>query len=164
MLQRSKSKNNRVMGLIVFLVLLGVFFLVLELIFLPGVTFGTILSVVSYAAAVYLGFDRFGVVGGFVTLVVVVTLSLVATVVSLRAKTWQRLALNDKLEGQSNENPANAIKIGDKGVTISRLSPMGKVEIAGKLYEAKSGGEYIDQRTEVEVVGFENFTVLVKKM
>lgn len=152
------------MGLVAFLILLGVFFLVVELIFLPGVTIGTILSVVSYGAAVYLGFDRFGLVGGFVTLFVVVALSLVATVVSLRAKTWQRLALNDKLEGQSNESPAAAVSVGDKGVTISRLSPMGKVEIAGKQYEAKSDGAYIDQRTEVEVVGFENFTVLVKKI
>ena len=41
---------------------------------------------------------------------------------------------------------------------------MGKVEIDGKLYEAKSGGEYINQRTEVEVIGFENFTVIVKKI
>ena len=57
-----------------------------------------------------------------------------------------------------------AVAVGAKGVTISRLSPMGKVEIDGKLYEAKSGGEYIDQRTKVEVVGFENFAVIVKKM
>lgn len=152
------------MGLVVLLILLGVFFLVVELIFLPGVTLGTILSVASYGAAIYLAFDRFGFVGGMITLFVVVALSLVATVVSLRAKTWQRLALNDKVDGKSQESPATAVGVGDKGVTISRLSPMGKVEIAGKLYEAKSGGEYIDQRTEVEVVGFENFTVLVKKI
>ena len=87
------------MGLVVLLILLGVFFLVVELIFLPGVTLGTILSVASYGAAIYLAFDRFGFVGGMITLFVVVALSLVATVVSLRAKTWQRLALNDKVDG-----------------------------------------------------------------
>ena len=37
-------------------------------------------------------------------------------------------------------------------------------EIDGKYYEAKSGGEYIDQRTEVEVVGFENSNIIVRKM
>lgn len=142
----------------------GVFFLVVELIFLPGITFGTVLSVVSYVAAIYLGFDRLGVVGGFVTLVVVVALSLVATVLSLRAKTWQRLALNDKIESQSSVKPDVQVQIGDKGVALSRLSPMGKVKIAGREYEAKSDGTYIDQRSEVEVVGFENFAVLVKKI
>lgn len=152
------------MGLVISLVLLGVFFLVVELIFLPGITFGTVLSVVSYVAAIYLGFDRLGVVGGFVTLVVVVALSLVATVLSLRAKTWQRLALNDKIESQSGVKPDVQVQIGDKGIALSRLSPMGKVKIAGREYEAKSDGTYIDQRSEVEVVGFENFAVLVKKI
>ena len=152
------------MGLVIFLILLGLFFLVVELIFLPGITLGTILSAVSYGAAIYLGFSRLGLIGGMIILFVIAALSLVATVVSLRAKTWQRLALNNKVDGQSNASPEEAVAVGAKGVTISRLSPMGKVEIAGKIYEAKSGGEYIDQRTAVEVVGFENFAVIVKKI
>ena len=152
------------MGLVIFLILLGLFFLVVELIFLPGITLGTILSAVSYGAAIYLGFSRLGVIGGMIILFVIAALSLVATVVSLRAKTWQRLALNNKVDSQSNASPEEAVAVGAKGVTISRLSPMGKVEIDGKLYEAKSGGEYIDQRTEVEVVGFENSNIIVRKM
>ena len=40
----------------------------------------------------------------------------------------------------------------------------GKVEIDGRLYEAKSQDRYIDPRCEVEVVGFENFSVIVKKI
>lgn len=152
------------MGLVIFLILLGLFFLVVELIFLPGITLGTILSVVSYGAAIYLGFSRLGVIGGMIILFVIAALSLVATVVSLRAKTWQRLALNNKVDGQSNASPEEAVVVGAHGVAISRLSPMGKVEIDGKHYEAKSGGEYIDQRTEVEVVGFENSNIIVRKM
>ena len=152
------------MGLVIFLILLGLFFLGVELIFLPGITLGTILSVVSYGAAIYLGFSRLGVIGGMFILFVIAALSLVATVVSLRAKTWQRLALNNKVDGQSNASPEEAGVDGAHGVAISRLSPMGKVEIDGKHYEAKSGGEYIDQRTEVEVVGFENSYIIVRKM
>lgn len=152
------------MGLIILLVALGVFFLVLELIFLPGVTLGTALSVVSYGTAVYLAFDRFGVTGGVVAIVGVLLLSLVATILSLRAKTWQRLALNNKIESQSSPSPETLVQVGAKGVSLSRLSPMGKVKIDGKEYEAKSDGTYIDQRSEVEVVGFENFTVIVKKI
>ena len=40
---------------------------------------------------------------------------------------------------------------------------MGKILIDGRVYEAKSIDAYIDQRSEVEVVGFENFTVIVKR-
>lgn len=152
------------MGLIILLVALGVFFLVVELIFLPGVTLGTALSVVSYGVAIYLTFTRFGVVGGVIAIGVVLLLSIVATILSLRAKTWQRLALNNKIESQSNTSPETLVKVGTKGVALSRISPMGKVRIDGKEYEAKSDGTYIDQRSEVEVVGFENFTVVVKKI
>ena len=49
------------------------------------------------------------------------------------------------------------------GMTVSRLAPMGKVEIGGKIYEAKSMDSYIDPRREVEVVGFENFNIIVRK-
>ena len=61
------------------------------------------------------------------------------------------------------ESPADELKAGDRGTTVSRLSPMGKVNIGGKVYEAKSTDVYIDQRKEVEVVGFDNFTVIVKR-
>ena len=151
------------MGLIIILVLLGVFFLVAELIFLPGVTLGAILAAASYGAAIYFAFVRLGIIGGVLTIAVVVAAALVAVVMSLRAKTWQRLALNDKVEGTSMDSPAQALKVGDKGVAVSRLSPMGKVKIDGKVYEAKSVDAYIDQRCEVEVVDFENFNVVVKK-
>lgn len=152
------------MGLIAFLILLGAFFLVAELVFLPGLTFGLVLSLAGYGAAIYLAFVRLGFVGGIVTVVVVVALSLLLTVMSLRAKTWQRLALNDKVEGKSTQTPSISVKVGDKGYCISRLSPMGKVNINGEVYEAKSVDSYVDQRSNVEVVGFENFTVIVKRI
>lgn len=151
------------MGLIILLVLLGVFFLVVELVLLPGVTVGTILSLVSYAVAVYMAFERFGLTGGAVTLAVVVVISLVAVVLSLHAKTWRRFSLRQKIESSSMETPSDTVSVGQCGIAVSRLSPMGKVNIDGRVYEAKSIDSYIDQRSRVEVTGFENFTVVVKR-
>ena len=149
-------------GAMILLVLLGVFFLVVELVFLQGVTIGVLLSLASYGSAIYLAFRSNGVMGGVIVIVIILLLSLIATIFSLRAKTWRRLALNDKLEGVSMQSPEHELVVGDKGVSLSRLCPMGKVNFNGKVYEAKSLDAYIDQRSEVVVVGFENFTVLVK--
>lgn len=149
-------------GAIILLVLLGVFFLVVELVFLQGVTIGVLLSLASYGSAIYLAFRSNGVMGGVIVIVIILLLSLIATIFSLRAKTWRRLALHDKLEGVSMQSPEHELVVGDKGVSLSRLCPMGKVNFNGKVYEAKSLDAYIDQRSEVVVVGFENFTVLVK--
>ena len=85
-----------------------------------------------------------------------------ATILSLRAKTWQRFSLRQKIDSSSMPSPQTRLRVGERGVTLSRLSPMGRVEIGGELYEAKSLDAYVDPRTEVEVVGFENFSVIVK--
>lgn len=151
-----------IMSFIAFLILLGVLFLVAELVLLPGVTFGAILSLLCDGAAVYLAFRDYGATGGIAAFVIVVALSLAATAVCLRAKTWQRFSLRQRIESSSMPAPERTLRTGDRGVTVSRLSPMGKVEIGGTVYEAKSQDIYIDPRQEIEVVGFENFSVIVK--
>ena len=61
-------------------------------------------------------------------------------------------------------SPEQELKVGDRGTTLSRLAPMGKVQIEGRTYEAKSVDCFIDQQSPIEVVGFENFSVIVKKI
>ena len=95
-------------------------------------------------------------------MLIILALSFVATVLSLRSKTWQRFSLKQKIESSSMPLPDNEVKAGDRGVAVSRLAPMGKVEIGGRTYEAKSLGTYVDPQRDVEVVGFENFSVIVK--
>lgn len=148
---------------IVLLVVFGLLFLVAELVLLPGVSIGAVLSLVCYGSSIYLAFRDFGPVTGVVLIVIILALSLVATVVSLRAKTWQRFSLKQEIRSSSMPvAPAEELQPGDRGVTLSRLSPMGKVEIGGRIYEAKSLGAYVDPQRDVEVVGFENFSVIVK--
>lgn len=148
---------------IILLVFFGLLFLMAEIVLLPGVSVGAILAMVSFGGAIYLAFTRFGALAGGIVIAVVLVLSLAATIFSLRAKTWQRFSLRQRIDSSAMPStPDSELKAGDRGVSLSRLSPMGKVEIAGRVYEAKSTGAYIDQQREVEVVGFENFSVIVK--
>ncbi len=151
------------MALIPFLIFLGILFLVAELVLLPGLSIGGLLSLVCYGSALYVAFTDYGVGIGLLTLAVILLLSLAAVVLSLRAKTWQRFSLEQKINSSSSTLPAQQeIRIGDRGVTVSRLSPMGRVEIKGKSFEAKSADAYVDPKREIEVVGFENSNVIVK--
>lgn len=147
---------------IVILILFGVLFLVAELVLLPGVSIGAVLSLVCYGSAIYLAFGDYDVCTGIVVVAVVVLLSLVATAFSLRAKTWRRFSLEQEIDSSSMPSPETELKIGDRGVTLSRLAPMGKAEFGGRTYEVKSPDAFVDPRREVEVVGFENFNVIVK--
>lgn len=148
---------------IVLLVFFGLLFLVAELVLLPGVSIGALLALVCYGSSVYLAFRDFGTGGGILLIVIILVLSLIATVISLRAKTWQRFSLKQEIRSSSTPvMPAEELQIGDRGITVSRLSPMGKIEVGGRLYEAKSLGAYVDPQRDIEVVGFENFSVIVK--
>lgn len=148
---------------IILLVFFGLLFLVAEIVLLPGVSIGALLALVCYGSSIYLAFRDFGMLGGIVTILVVLVLSAAATFFSLRAKTWQRFSLKQQIRSSSMPAPHEELRIGDRGTTVSRLSPMGKVEIGGRIFEAKSQGSYVDPQSEIEVVGFENFSVIVKK-
>ena len=152
------------MWYIVLLIILGMLFLMAELLLFPGLSIGGILAMACYGGAIWYAFDALSVTAGIWTIVAVALLSLLSLIFSLRAKTWQRLALKQEIDSVSMPNPESEVAIGAVGVSISRLSPMGKVEVNGKTFEAKSADVFIDQRSKVEVVGFDNFTLIVRKI
>lgn len=144
------------------LVLLGALMLVVELVLLPGITVAAIGALGCYGGAAWLAYDRFGVNGLLWVVAAIIALTVAATWFSLRAKTWRRFALADKIEGKSGDAPAKKVRKGDRGRTLSRLAPMGTVIVDGQTYEAKTMGGFVDPDREVEVVGFENLNVIVK--
>lgn len=149
---------------IVILIFFGLLFLVAEIVLLPGISVGALLSMVCYGSSIYLAFRDHGPVAGVVVILVILVLSTAATILSLRAKTWQRFSLRQEIDSSSMPSPETELHVGDRGTTVSRLSPMGKIEVGGRIYEAKSQDIYVDPRRDVEVVGFENFSVIVKKI
>ncbi len=147
---------------ILLLILLALLFLVAELILLPGISVAGLLALVCGGSAIYRAFTDFGWETGVAVAAIVVVLSLITVAVSLRAKTWQRFALNQKVAASAGAPIEQRVRIGARGRALSRLSPMGTVEIEGGTYEAKLLSGYADPHTEIEVVGFENSNVVVK--
>lgn len=150
------------MLVIVVLILLALLFLMAELVLFPGITLAGIVALVCGGSAIYLAFVDFGSQVGWVVVGAEVVLSILTVVLSLRAKTWQRFALKQQVTSAASEAIEQRVAIGKRGVTLSRLSPMGKVEIEGEIYEAKLLSGYADPHSEVEVVGYENSNIIVK--
>ena len=153
------------MTLIIALIIIGVLLVVAELVLLPGLSVAGIGALICYGIAIYFGFSTYGTNGGLIVIGSILILSVIATVLSLRARTWHKLALTQEIDGKSQIDPQDTLKIGDRGLTVTRLAPMGKVTISGETYEAKSQGNlYLDPKQGIEVVGFENFNVIVKPL
>ncbi len=144
------------------LIVIGALLLVVEIVLLPGFTVAGIGGLACYCGASYLAYANYGVTGLLVTIGIVLVVSVIATWLSLRAKTWKRFALSQNIDGEAQISPERQVRMGERGVAITRLAPMGKVMIGGQTYEAKAIDSFVDQQTEVEVTGFENFNVIVK--
>ena len=148
------------MWLIITLIIVGILLLVAELVLLPGISVAGIGAFLSLAvAAVY------GILGGSVVLAAIIIVAVAAVVVSLRANTWQRLSLKSTIDATSTPTPEqNDIRIGQRGETLTRLAPMGKVQVGDVTVEAKSVDAYIDPRQVVEVIGYDNTAVVVRRI
>ena len=91
----------------------------------------------------------------------VLALSIVLLVLIFRSRTWRKLELDATVDGRVNES-ASQLQVGMKGVAVSRLAPMGTVEVDGELYEAASQASFINPKTPVTVVKIEGGKVWVK--
>lgn len=150
------------MWLIISLLLVGIILLVVELLFLPGISIAGIGAFICLGASVFFAYIQFGMLAGTLTLTAAILLSILAVIVSLRANTWKRLSLNTTVDGVSTPLPTELnISIGQQGVTLTRLAPMGKVSFKGEIIEAKSIDRFIDPKQNVEVIGFDNTVAIV---
>lgn len=111
------------------------------------------------------GFFLYGILGGSVVLAAIIIVAVAAVVISLRANTWQRLSLKSTIDATSTPTAEqNDIRIGQRGETLTRLAPMGKVRVGDVTVEAKSVDAYIDPRQAIEVIGYDNTAVVVRRV
>ena len=152
------------MWLIIALVLIGVLLLVAELVLLPGISVAGVGALLAFGVAIFCAIFEYRVLWGVVTLTVTVVLAVIAVFVSLRSNTWQRLSLKTTIDSASTPTPQqNNIRMGQVGITLTRLAPMGKVRIGEVTVEAKAVDDFIDPKQPVEVIGFDNTVVIVAR-
>jgi membrane-bound ClpP family serine protease len=146
------------------LILLGITLLAAEFFIAFGSIVVGISGFVLTTVGIFLAYKSYGVTVGHLTLLASVTLLVIAIFISLRARTWGKIALKSEIEGRVNSIQELSIKSGDRGIAISRLAPMGKVKVNNTIVEAKSTGMYIDENTEVEVIKTNETNIIVKPL
>ena len=150
-------------SVIVVLILIGLLFIILEILVIPGVAIFGILGVIIILIGVWQSYITSGTTAGHIVLASSILLSIVTLVLSLRSKTWKRMMLNSKIEGKTNVIDENKIKAGDTGKTTSRLSPAGKAMINGDYYEVHTQSEFVDPGTEIEIIKIDFNKIYVKQ-
>ena len=148
--------------IIIGLMLFGTFLLVAEVIFVPGTTVVGVLGFIFSAYCIYLGYDYFGPTTGTLILFGGAVLNISALVFAFKSKSWERFSLKGTMTGKFNEDFKHDIKVGDKGVSISSLKPIGKALFGDHEIEVSSNGGYLDENIEIEVVRVESSKMIVQ--
>jgi membrane-bound ClpP family serine protease len=150
--------------LIIILIVIGLALMVVEVVVLPGITISGIAGMALIGCSIFLTYKWFGNTAGTYALIGTGILFIVFLIYALRAKTWDRLSLHSEIDGKVNVVDTNNIKIGDKGMTVSRLAPIGKIVIHDKIMEGKSEFGLIDENREIEVVHVNESTIIVQEI
>ncbi|HAW59195.1 MAG TPA: serine protease [Bacteroidales bacterium] len=151
-------------SIIIILIVIGLIFMVLEILVIPGTSVGGIVALACLGIAIWQSFANYGMTAGLITLGVTLLVSFLALYFSLKSKTWKRLMLTEENTAKVNVIDEDIVKPGKQGLTISRLAPAGKVEIDGQEYEAHTFGEYVDPGQKVIVVKIEFNKIYVKSI
>lgn len=151
------------MTVIIILIVLGILLFVIEFLLVPGVTIAGIGGLILTVFGVYKAFDNYGSTVGVWVLIGTILLSVFVIAMSLRARTWNRLMLKTDIKGTVDKDlTEEQMKIGDRGKTITRLAPMGKIIINNMVREAKSTEGYINEHSDIEIVSIEGTRISVK--
>ena len=147
---------------IIGLILLGTFLIIAEIIFVPGTTIVGILGLIFSIYGVYLGYDYFGATTGSLILVGSLFVNVTALVLAFKGKSWERFSLKGSVKGKYNEDFKIDLSVGDKGITISSLKPVGNAMFDDKEIEVRSNGGFVDENVEIEVLRIESSKIFVQ--
>lgn len=154
------------LGLIIFLILIGLLLFVIEVMLIPGITVAGVGGAICIVTAIVFSFISFGTNGGLLVLGITALVMIALTALMLKAGTWNKFMLKTAIDGKVDtvgaEEGKIQVKAGDKGVTVTRLVPGGRVLVNGNYYEAKSIDILIDPKQEIEVIRIDDNKLIVK--
>ncbi|MBC8004953.1 MAG: NfeD family protein [Verrucomicrobia bacterium] len=148
---------------ILLLIFLGIVLLLIEFTILPGITIAGIGGVLLFAYSIYMAFNTFGPLAGFLTLGFIVIVAPLLVVLLFQGKAGKRLVLSTTITGVANQID-DKIKVGDIGVTVGRLAPMGKIRVNGEVVEVKTTGAFVDPGESVRIIEIEKSQITVEPL
>jgi len=145
----------------VFLMAMAIFLLIAEIFLLPGIT------IAGVAGAL---FAIGGLVFAYSTSVQAGNITLVASLVAfggcflwlMRSNSFSRVSLKADVESTVESPRDMNLQVGDKGLTLSRLAPIGKARFGATTVEAKSVSDFIDENTAVVIIRIDGYNVVVQ--
>ena len=147
--------------IIVFLMIAAIGLIIAEIFLLPGITIAGIAGALFAIGGVAYAYSINAMLGN---------ITLGSSIVAfgglflwlLRSNSFNRVSLKADIESTVVSPRDMELNIGDEGVTLSRLAPIGKARFNNITVEAKSTGIFIDENTPVVIKRVEGYNVIVE--
>ena len=144
------------------LLVLGIIFIVVEIIFVPGTTFVGVFGFILVGAGIFFVYDKHGVQMGNYTLFGCVIFIGILLYYSFKSGTWKKMANASVIDSKVNENIKINMEIGSVGKSISALRPMGTASFDDNFFEVSTLGEFVDADTKIQILEINNKQIIVE--
>lgn len=148
--------------IILSLLLIGLALIIVELVFVPGTTVVGLLGLIFAIVGIVISYSHFGTDVGFYIMLAMLATTLGTLFYSFRSGAWSRFSLKSSIDSKVNEGIMAAVHVGDEGITISTLRPIGKAEFNSKTFEVKTSGNYVDRGAKVKITQIESHQIVVE--
>lgn len=150
--------------IIILLCLIGIVLILVEIFLIPGITVVAIAGAAFLAGGVYYAFSNIGAEAGVITIVTSLLFGGIGFLYLIKSNLLDKsIALKTNIDSTVASEDSLHVAVGDTGVTISRLNPVGKVKVNGIIMEAKTISDFIDEETEIEVLKVTRTQLIVKQ-
>jgi membrane-bound ClpP family serine protease len=147
----------------VILVLLATVLLTVEVALIPGFGVAGVLGILSMLASVFYAFFVVGNVAGWITIIVSGLICVSLFLWALYGKSLDRLALKKNIDSNVKGDELDKIKVGDRGITKTRLALIGDANINGEVVEVKSEMGFINENEDIVVIRITGGTIYVER-
>lgn len=150
-------------GLIIFFVLLGLLFLVIEILVTPGIVLGIVgLGFITFG--VYQSYAAFGNTTGNIVLFSSGLGTIGMVLFAMKSGVWSRMASKESITSRAKENVESLTVVGATGKALSALRPSGTALIDGRKIEVVTEGEIVEAGTSLEVIRITQNKIYIKKI
>ena len=148
---------------VISLVAIGLILLLVEILFVPGTTLVGLVGFIVLGIGVGLSFKYFGRETGWIVLGSTSVVAGLTLYVSFKSNLWSRFALKSTHTSKVNEDPTG-IAVGEEGVALSALRPIGKAEIGKRTFEVKTMGAYVETGKRIRIIQINSNQIIVEPL
>lgn len=150
------------MTIAIVLILIGLAFIIAEVIFIPGTTFvGFIGAALGILGIVKVYLEQ-GAVAGHIALGISLFAFGILFYVILKYDVWSGVSLNNTMTNKVNENILHKLSVGDIGNSKSVLKPVGKAVFADQEYEVQTLGHYVEAGMPIRIISISGLKIIVE--